>query len=549
MTPPLRERLGWRTSLEVDGSALGNSAAMARAGFWLGASAALISLLAIVLPHSPELDEAGLAAVAVAAAALAAGALIGFDSLPRWAFHIGTAVGSVAATAAIYYWGETSFYGPLPLLWPAFFAFLFFPVREALLHVALMGALFAGELVLQDPDYDPVADWVATVGSLVGTGLLLTMIRARLAGRISDLAVAALRDPLTGLLNRRGFEHSFDVELERARRTDQSLSVIVGDLDDFERVNTRLGETEGDAILHQVGLLLESGKRSWDLAARVGDDEFVLVTPDTDEHGAYILAERVRTAIERAFEGPDSVPLTISFGIVSFPLHGQTGAALLQAADQALYAGKRLGRNRSVISSAEVPGILARSPRGKEEGHVELAALLSLAEALDVRDSGNATHCQRVGRYSELIARELGLSPTEVERIRIAGILHDVGRVGVPDALLAKAGPLTDEEWERVRSHPEIGARMLATTDFPDIGDWILAHHERPDGSGYPRGRAAGEVPLEASILGAADAYEAMTARRPYRPPLDPEAASEELRRGAGMQFDQRVVDALLRVV
>ena len=154
MTPPLRERLGWRTSLEVDGSALGNSAAMARAGFWLGASAALISLLAIVLPHSPELDEAGLAAVAVAAAALAAGALIGFDSLPRWAFHIGTAVGSVAATAAIYYWGETSFYGPLPLLWPAFFAFLFFPVREALLHVALMGALFAGELVLQDPDYD-----------------------------------------------------------------------------------------------------------------------------------------------------------------------------------------------------------------------------------------------------------------------------------------------------------------------------------------------------------------------------------------------------------
>ena len=119
----------------------------------------------------------------------------------------------------------------------------------------------------------------------------------------------------------------------------------------------------------------------------------------------------------------------------------------------------------------------------------------------------------------------------------------------MPDALIAKAGPLTDEEWERVRSHPEIGARMLATTDFADIGDWILAHHERPDGSGYPRGRAAGEVPLEASILGVADAYEAMTARRPYRPPLDPEAASEELRRGAGMQFDQRVVDALLRVV
>ena len=276
MTPPLRERLGWRTSLEVDGSALGNSAAMARAAFWLGASAALISLLAIVLPHSPDLDEAGLAAVAVAAAALAAGALIGFDSLPRWAFHVGTAVGSVTATAAIYFWGETSFYGPLPLLWPAFFAFLFFPVREALVHVALMGALFAGELVLQDPDYTPVADWVATVGSLVGTGLLLTIIRARLAGRISDLAVAALRDPLTGLLNRRGFEHSFDVELERARRTDQSLSVIVGDLDDFERVNDPpRRRRRATRSCTRSACCSSPASAAGTLAARVGDEEFV----------------------------------------------------------------------------------------------------------------------------------------------------------------------------------------------------------------------------------------------------------------------------------
>ena len=175
-----------------------------------------------------------------------------------------------------------------------------------------------------------------------------------------------------------------------------------------------------------------------------------------------------------------------------------------------------------MISSAEVPGILARAPRGREEAHVELATLLSLAEALDVRDSGSATHCQRVGRYSELIARELGLPPDSVERVRIAGILHDVGRVGVPDELLAKEGPLDEEEWHWVRSHPEIGARMLDTTDFGDIGEWILAHHERPDGTGYPDGRAAAEVPLEAAILGVADAYEAMTAVRPYRPPLDP---------------------------
>lgn len=550
MGPPLRERLGWRISREAHSPVLDGGAAMARAGFWLGSAGALVAVLALVLPHSSEVDEAGVAAAGALAMSIALLALIGFDSLPRWAFHAGTVAGGVAATLATYFWGDGSLIGPVPYLFPAFFAFTFFPVPAALIHLALIGAMFAIELALRDPGYAAVAEWAVTVGSLAGTGLLLAFVRDGLGRRISTLAVAALRDPLTGLLNRKGFEDAFDVELERARRTEQSMSVIVGDLDGFgEAVNDRLGRPAGDEALRQVGLLLESTKRSWDVAARVGGEEFALLAPDTDEHGAYILAERARAAIEETFEGPDWAPLTASFGVVSFPLHGQTGAALLQAADQALYAAKRLGRNRSVISSAEVPGILGRGPRRRDEGHVELASLLSLAEALDVRDAGSASHCQRAGRYAELIARELGLPPAEVERIRIAGILHDVGRVGVPDELLAKAGPLSEQEWRWMRAHPDVGARMLQTTDYADIGEWIGAHHERPDGTGYPAGRRAGEVPLEAGILAVADAYEAMTARRPYRTALDPEAAAEELRRGAGRQFDQRVVDALLRVV
>jgi diguanylate cyclase (GGDEF)-like protein/putative nucleotidyltransferase with HDIG domain len=351
------------------------------------------------------------------------------------------------------------------------------------------------------------------------------------------------------LLNRRGFEAAFETELERARRTEENLSVIVGDLDSFKDLNDTFGHATGDDALRRVGAGLEARKRSWDSAARVGGEEFALIAPDSDEHGAYILAERLRTAVEREFSVEGPCDLTVSFGIASYPVHGSTSSSLLQAADQALYAAKRLGRNRSVISSAEVPGILARAARGRDQAHVELATLLSLAEALDVRDSGTASHCHRVGRYAELIARELRMPPDAVERVRIAGILHDVGRVGVPDELLAKAGPLSEEEWHWVRSHPEIGARMLETTEFSDMGDWVLAHHERPDGTGYPEGRAGGEVPLEAAILGAADAYEAMTSRRPYRPPLAPPAASEEMRRGAGRQFDEQVVNALLRVV
>ena len=522
---------------------------MARALFWFAISAGLVAAVALALPHSPGLDETGLAGCGIMAAAIAALGITAYDALPRWAFHALVAVGSVIATAAIHYWGDGSFYGPMPYLWPTVYAFWFFPKRAAFVHAAIIGALFAAELADRDPGYTPTAEWAATVLTLVVIGLLLAVVRDRLSDVISNLSDAARRDPLTELLNRRGFEEVFEVELERARRTEQALSVIVGDLDRFKEVNDAFGHAAGDEILRAVGEAIEECKRSWDSAARVGGEEFAILAPDTDEHGAYILAERLRGAIQSASSRTGHGDVTASFGIVSHPVHGQTAASLLQAGDQALYAAKRLGRNRTVISSAEVPGILARAPRGREEAHVELATLLSLAEALDVRDTGNVTHCQRVGRYSELIVRELGMSPDSVERVRIAGILHDVGRVGVPDELLAKAGPLDEEEWHWVRSHPEIGARMLDTTDFGDIGQWILAHHERPDGTGYPEGRAAAEVPLEAGILGVADAYEAMTARRPYRPPLDPQAASDELRRGAGRQFDARVVEALLRVV
>ncbi|MEX1143117.1 MAG: diguanylate cyclase [Thermoleophilaceae bacterium] len=390
---------------------------------------------------------------------------------------------------------------------------------------------------------------VAGIAAVVLTGALVALERRRMATRISELTDAARRDSLTGLLNRRGFEEVFDVELDRARRADRPLSVIVGDLDRFKEVNDSLGHAAGDDALRAIGAAIVAGKRSWDSAARVGGEELALLAPDTDEHGAYVLAERLRSAIERMGEPAGAAQLTVSFGVASFPLHGQTRATLLQAADKALYAAKRLGRNRAVISSAEVPGVLARPPRGRDDGHVELAALLSLAEALDVRESGSASHCQRVGRYAELIARELGLEPGAVERVRIAGVLHDIGRVGVPDDVLGKAGPLDEDEWRWVRSHPEVGARLLQTTELGDIGSWILAHHERPDGGGYPRGLARDDVPLEASIVGVADAYEAMTAERPYRPPLDRGTATRELREGAGRQFDEEVVGALLRVV
>jgi HD-GYP domain-containing protein (c-di-GMP phosphodiesterase class II) len=154
-----------------------------------------------------------------------------------------------------------------------------------------------------------------------------------------------------------------------------------------------------------------------------------------------------------------------------------------------------------------------------------------------------------VGRYAELMAIELGLGPTHVERVRLAGLLHDIGKIGVSDAVLSKPGPLSADEWIEMKTHPEIAARLLSRPEFDDLRGWILAHHERPDGCGYPFGLADTEIPVEASILAVADAFEAMTADRAYRPALGEAAARVELEAGAGTQFDAVVVAAFLRAL
>jgi len=547
MSPPLPRRLRrWLTTDAIEFPP--GRAAMATGGVCLGSAGVVLTLIAVAAPHSGDVDEPLLAATAGAAAAAVVLLALLRERVPPWGFHAFAAGGTLAASTATFAWGVESMYVPLPYLWVTAYVFYFFPLQAALVHMASIAVAFAAVLAVEDLAYTPVGGWIATVGTLLITGLLISLVRDQVTLLLQSLTDAARRDPLTTLLNRRGFEEVFDSELERARRSDAVFSLIVADLDNFKAVNDALGHAAGDDALRRVADAIRETKRSFDSAARVGGEEFAVLAPDTDEHGAYILAERMRIEVEAAFVASPA-RLTMSFGIVTFPLHGQTAERLLQAGDQALYAAKRLGRNRAVISSAEVPGILARAPRGHDEGHVELAMLLNLAEALDVRESGNTTHCKRVGRLAELVARELGLPPGAVERLRIAGILHDVGRVGVPDELFQKAGPLDEQDWRFVRTHPEVGARMVETTDFDDIGAWIHAHHERPDGRGYPDGLTAEQVPLEAAIIAAADAYEAMTSPRPYRQTLGVEEAAQELRKGAGHQFDERVVDALLRVV
>jgi diguanylate cyclase (GGDEF)-like protein/putative nucleotidyltransferase with HDIG domain len=521
----------------------------ARAASFLFAVGGAISFAVVLLPHPSEFDETGFYAIGAVAMLGALSMRLAERHMTWDMLKAVMVIGTVCITCDIYFSGESRG-APAPdnemlYLWAALYAAYFFSLRWSLATVAWVGVCYGTVLVLSDQGNVIVTRWVETVGTLAIAVLLVHMLQERVRALVAQLADAARTDPLTGLHNRRGFEESFAVEIERARRGGHALTLLVADLDHFKRVNDRLGHATGDAALTRVGKLLRSGKRQIDYSARTGGEEFALILPDTADREGYLVAERLRGMIERAF-GDDLVPLTMSVGVAGYPKHGQTADELLRSADRALYAAKELGRNRAVIYSSEV-GSVARAP--ERCGEVQVSTLLSLAEALDLRDAGTADHSQTVGRHCEAVARELGLPPARVERVRLAGILHDIGKLGVSDLILAKPGPLTDEEWEEMRRHPEIGARILGSSEFDDIRSWVLAHHERPDGRGYPSGLRKDEIPLEARILAVADAYEAMTSDRVYRRALGRERAREELRRGSGTQFDPRVVEALLTVL
>ena len=181
-----------------------------------------------------------------------------------------------------------------------------------------------------------------------------------------------------------------------------------------------------------------------------------------------------------------------------------------------------------------------------DSAEMQLDTVIGLAEALDIRDTGTAKHSRTVGRYARLMALEMGLGEARAERIELAGLLHDVGKIGISDRVLTKPGPLDAEEWAQMRTHPQIGARLLSRPELADLRGWILAHHERPDGQGYPFGLSGDEIPIEARIVAVADAYEAMTADRVYRLALGEQTAREELASCAGEQFDPEVVGAFM---
>jgi diguanylate cyclase (GGDEF)-like protein/putative nucleotidyltransferase with HDIG domain len=358
----------------------------------------------------------------------------------------------------------------------------------------------------------------------------------------------AEHDPLTGLRNRRNFDAAIDAHLDRAEDERVPLSLLICDLDHFKQINDSLGHVAGDAVLRRLAGVLRRESVAADVPTRLGGEEFALVLPGLDTSGAVAFAERLRLAVRAEFEG-FAAQVSVSAGVATTSADLRSPGALTRGAFRALWAAKRLGRDRCVAYHARTLETLHALQRGDARSGEQLAAAVLLAETLDLRDGGTARHSDSVGRYAEQIARALGFSAAGVERVRVAGVLHDIGKLGIADAILQKPGPLDDAEWQEMRRHPELGARILEHANLHDIAVWVRAHHERVDGRGYPAGLSGEEIPLEARILAVADSYEAMTADRPYRAALTPEDAREELRRHAGAQFDGRVVEAFVRVL
>jgi diguanylate cyclase (GGDEF)-like protein/putative nucleotidyltransferase with HDIG domain len=521
---------------------------MAKALGGLYLAGGTLALLTLLLPHTVAPNALGLLVI-VANAYLVSGALVSrARSLPSWLLRVALMWGTTLITGVAYFSAER----PSPLiffyLWIFLYSSYFFTKLQTAAQIAYVGLAY-GVLLVVEPPPGAWAWWVVTMGTLLVTAVLIWTMRERGELLIARLYDAARTDPLTKLFNRRGFRELLDLELERARRGGHKVVLLAGDLDHFKAVNDRSGHQVGDAVLQRIARVLSCSHRQIDTVARVGGEEFALILPDTDQAGGLVVAERLRRAVLDEF-ADDGVPITISFGVATFPGQGETAASLVHAADDALYQAKETGRNRSVAFSPATPDQAHYGRRNRDvEGERFTAVMLDLASAVDLRFSGSARHSETVGRYAEMMARELGLSEQRVGRVRLGGLLHDIGKVGVADAILNKPGRLSPEELATIRMHPALGAQILEHPCLADIRPWVAAHHERPDGHGYPHGLSGRALAIEARILAVADAYEAMTSNRAYRSSIGPTAARAELRRCAGSQFDVEVVEALLAVL
>jgi len=383
----------------------------------------------------------------------------------------------------------------------------------------------------------------------------------------------AITDGLTGLKTHRYFREALDREWRRSARTGRSFSVIMMDLDGFKRVNDQGGHLEGDRVLAAVATLLDARSRQSNVVARYGGDEFAILLSETNLEQAEILAERLRAAFQ-ADPFLHGHGVSASIGIATFPDHGPTPEEVLRVADSGMYLAKHCEGNCVKVASLSVTEGNGESDQELLEAYLGVAVkrmfstgngalshyrykfdqmkplwdtITALAFAVEAKDPYTRHHSAEVSTWAAKIALQIGLSEEEIEDIKLAGIVHDVGKIHVPEYVLEKPSLLTANEFEIMKTHAAWGAKILEPLKVTAIERIVRSHHEALDGKGYPEGLKGEQIPLGARIITVADAYQAMVRGRRYRTPRTVPDALAELRRCRGTQFDPVVVDALIQ--
>jgi diguanylate cyclase (GGDEF)-like protein len=393
----------------------------------------------------------------------------------------------------------------------------------------------------------------------------------------------SITDGLTGIKTRRFFFEALSSELKRASRSGRPISVVLMDLDKFKTVNDTKGHLEGDLVLARVGRLLEQKCRQSNVVARYGGDEFIILMAETGVEQAQILAERLRLWIAQDPTLSEH-HITGSFGVGSFPVHGFSMEAIIRVADAGMYVSKRAGGDlvsiavdhaegetaavRRQMISGYIEGFLQREHTGPEhleelistlkkmsgEGENDRNALVlreaieTLTNAAEAREQNSAGHGEMVARYSEIIARSLSLPPEEIGDLTFASRVHDVGKIFVPERILNKPGPLTEDEFYLLKWHSRVGGEILATLpEGKKLQEAVQHHHESFDGGGYPDGLRGEKIPLWARIMAITDAYVNMTTERSFAAAKTSEQALAELEKMSGTRYDGMLVRILIR--
>ncbi|MFH2137382.1 MAG: PAS domain S-box protein [Candidatus Omnitrophota bacterium] len=394
-------------------------------------------------------------------------------------------------------------------------------------------------------------------------------LNAELLKANEKLKQLVLIDPHTGLYNHRYFQEAIEAEFVRAKRQHSPLALIMVDLDYFKSINDVYGHEFGDVILHQIAIQLKQMVRKYDTLIRYGGEEFIIIAPGMGRDLAFILAQRLLETLRLQHFGDEehSVKVKLSMAVVAFPEDKLIkGMDFISAAEAVLSLAKERGGDR-VCSSIDMDQKQPASQSKEEIEDVEFLqekldkltkqaneslaeAIFAFAKTIEMKDHYTGEHVEKTVHYATAIARNIGLSKNEIERIRQATILHDLGKIGISEKILMKNSQLTKSEYEEIKSHPQIGVDILRPIHFfHGILPLILHHHERWDGKGYPYGLKKEEIPVAARIIAIADTYEALTSDRCYRKACSIEIAAKVIQDNANTQFDPNLVKVFMDIL